>query len=102
MLSPSSVPLSRSSSLDIYIPIGTRPYPHLMQYRLPPYSPQLQPIERLWRPLPQFATHNVLFDELTELLHALRSGLAYFRTQPKPCPILSALSGSRLNHPSRE
>lgn len=58
-------------------------YPHLTLYRLPPYSPQLQPIEPLWRPLRRFATHNVLFDELTELLHALRSGLGYFRSRPQ-------------------
>ncbi|MBZ4402383.1 transposase [Myxococcus faecalis] len=58
-------------------------YPHQTLYRLPSYSPQLQSIERLWRPLRQFATHNVLFDELTQLLHALRSGLGYFRARPQ-------------------
>ncbi|RKG92178.1 hypothetical protein D7V88_06965 [Corallococcus terminator] len=56
--------------------------PHLSLYRLPPYSPQLQPIERLWRPLRQRATHNLLFDEMTELQQALRSGLGYFQTRP--------------------
>ncbi|HZI02583.1 MAG TPA: transposase [Archangium sp.] len=60
-----------------------RRYPHLTLYRLPPYSPQLQPIERLWRPLRQRATHNVLFDEMTELQHALRSGLGYYRARPQ-------------------
>ncbi|MFY1830281.1 transposase [Myxococcus fulvus] len=54
-----------------------RRHPHLTLYRLPPYSPQLQPIARLWRPLRQRATHNLLFDEMTELQHALRSGLGY-------------------------
>jgi hypothetical protein len=34
--------------------------PHLSLYRLPPYSPQIQPIERLWRPLRQRATHNLV------------------------------------------
>lgn len=58
-------------------------YPHLTLYRLPPYSPQLQPIERLWRPLRQRATHNLLFDELTELQYALRSGLGYYRARPQ-------------------
>ncbi|GMU03742.1 hypothetical protein KH5H1_78700 [Corallococcus caeni] len=58
-------------------------YPHLTLYRLPPYSPQLQPIERLWRPLRQRATHNVLFDEMTELQNALRSGLGYYRARPQ-------------------
>ncbi|WP_208722972.1 hypothetical protein [Corallococcus llansteffanensis] len=59
-----------------------RRFPHLSLYRLPPYSPQLQPIERLWRPLRQRGTHNLLFDEMTELQQALRSGLGYFRTRP--------------------
>ncbi|WP_434299349.1 transposase [Corallococcus exiguus] len=58
-------------------------YPHLTLYRLPPYSPQLQPIERLWRLLRQRATHNVLFDEMTKLQHALRSGLGYYRARPQ-------------------
>ncbi len=60
-----------------------RRYPHLTLYRLPPYSPQLQPIERLRQPLRSRATHNVLFDEMTELQHALRSGLGYYRARPQ-------------------
>lgn len=55
-----------------------RRYPHLALYRPPPYSPQLQPIERLWRPLRQRAMHSVLFDEMTELR---QSGLGYYRAR---------------------
>ncbi|WP_140786924.1 transposase [Myxococcus xanthus] len=60
-----------------------RRYPHLTLYRLPPYSPQLQPVERLWRPLCGRTTHNLLFDEMTELQDSLRSGLAYHRARPR-------------------
>ncbi|QDF02091.1 hypothetical protein BHS04_02565 [Myxococcus xanthus] len=60
-----------------------RRYPHLTLYRLPPYSPQLQPVERLWRPLRGRTTHNLLFDEMTELQDSLRSGLAYRRARPQ-------------------
>ncbi len=79
-----------------------RRYPHLTLYRLPPYSPQLQPIERLWRPLRQRSTHNVLFDELTELEHALRSGLGYYRARPQAVLNFSALPGTRFNQPRCE
>lgn len=57
--------------------------PQLKLYRLPPYSPQLQPIERLWRSLRRRATHNQLFPELARLQQALRSGLGYFRSRPQ-------------------
>lgn len=56
-------------------------YPHLTLHRLPPYSPQMQPIERLWCSLCQRSTHNILFDELHKLQHALRAGLL-----PRPAP----------------
>src|SRR5262249_17908643 len=38
--------------------------PHLEFYRLPSYSPQLNPIERFWKKLRRRATHNRLFDTL--------------------------------------
>ncbi|WP_257449225.1 hypothetical protein [Archangium lipolyticum] len=57
--------------------------PHLSLYRLPPDSPQLQPIERLWRPLRQRATHNLIFDDMSQLQQALRSGIGYDRARPQ-------------------
>jgi len=53
--------------------------PHLGLYRLPAYSPHLNPIERLWKPLRRRATHNVLFDTVDDLARAVRAGLRHFR-----------------------
>ena len=54
--------------------------PHLKFKRLPAYSPQLNPIERLWKVLRRRATHNRLFDALTDLKRSLRASLCYFQT----------------------
>lgn len=39
---------------------------------LPPYSPELNPVERLWRHFKKEATHNILFDSLDQLMDALQ------------------------------
>jgi transposase len=54
--------------------------PHLKLKRLPSYSPQLNPIERLWKKLRRRATHNRLFDTLADLKKSLRASLSYFQT----------------------
>jgi len=54
--------------------------PHLELKRLPSYSPQLNPIERLWKALRRRATHNRLFDTLADLRRSLRASLSYFQT----------------------
>jgi hypothetical protein len=54
--------------------------PHLKFKRLPSYSPQLNPIERLWKALRRRATHNRLFDTLAELKKSIRASLSYFQT----------------------
>jgi transposase len=54
--------------------------PHLEFKRLPSYSPQLNPIERLWKKLRRRATHNRLFDTLADLKASLRASLCYFQT----------------------
>jgi hypothetical protein len=54
--------------------------PHLEFKRLPSYSPQLNPIERLWKKLRRRATHNRLFDKLADLKASLRASLCYFQT----------------------
>jgi hypothetical protein len=54
--------------------------PHLKFQRLPSYSPQLNPIERLWKALRRRATHNRLFDTLADLKKSLRASLSYFQT----------------------
>jgi transposase len=54
--------------------------PHLEFYRLPSYSPHLNPIERFWKKLRRRATHNRLFDTLADLKASLRASLSYFQT----------------------
>jgi transposase len=54
--------------------------PQLRFKRLPSYSPQLNPIERLWKKLRRRATHNRLFDSLADLKKSLRASLCYFQT----------------------
>src|SRR6202012_1019173 len=53
--------------------------PHLELYRLPSYSPNLNTIERLWKGLRRRATHNRLFEQVTEMRHALRTAIGYFQ-----------------------
>ena len=57
-----------------------RDNPHLEFKRLPSYSPQLNPIERLWKKLRRRATHNRLFDTLADLKRSVRASLSYFQT----------------------
>ena len=49
---------------------------------LPPYSPELQPAERLWR-LTDAPLINKTFDTLDELQEQLSERCAYLLTQPK-------------------
>jgi transposase len=57
-----------------------RDNPHLEFKRLPSYSPQLNPIERLWKKLRRRATHNRQFDTLADLKASIRASLCYFQT----------------------
>jgi transposase len=55
-------------------------HPHLEFYRLPSYSPQLNVIERFWKLLRRWATHNRLFDSLSDLKRSRRASLSYYQT----------------------
>ncbi|QEL16859.1 transposase [Limnoglobus roseus] len=55
-------------------------HPHLAFYRLPSYSPQLNPVERFWRVLRRRATHNRLFETASDLKGSIRNSLCYFQT----------------------
>lgn len=66
---------------------------HLELKRLPSYSPQLNPIERLWKALRRRATHNRLFETLTDLKASVRASLGYFQAVRKR--VLSLLRGRR-------
>lgn len=55
-------------------------HPHLEFYRLPSYSPSLNPVERFWKKLRRRATHNRLFDAPADLKRSVRNSLCYFQT----------------------
>ena len=71
--------------------------PLLRKYRrvltllfLPPYSPQLAPIERVWKLARRLATHNRYFATLDELLATVD---ACFELWRRPNPVLRRLCG---------
>jgi len=71
--------------------------PMLRKYRavltllfLPPYSPQLAPIERVWKLTRRLATHNRYFETLGEVLVAVQR---CFVRWLKPNAVLSRLCG---------
>jgi transposase len=76
-----------------------RDNPHLEFKRLPSYSPQLNPIERLWKKLRRRATHNRLFDTLTDLKSSLRASLSYFQTMRHK--VKSIIEGRTKRKPSK-
>ena len=66
---------------------------HLKFYRLPSYSPQLNPIERFWRILRRRATHKRLFTTRSELRQTLRHNLCYYQSMRQK--VLSLLESKR-------
>lgn len=71
--------------------------PLLRKYRkvltllfLPPYSPQLAPVERVWKLARRMATHNRFFATLSEVLIAVETCFDRWR---KPNSILRRLCG---------
>jgi len=46
---------------------------------LPPYSPELNPIERLWKLIRRLATHNQYFQTLTDVMQAVESIFSQWR-----------------------
>ena len=69
--------------------------PLLRKYRrvfallfLPPYSPQLASIERVWKLARRLATHNRYFATLTELLEVVNLCFDAWR---RPNPVLRRL-----------
>lgn len=57
---------------------------------LPPYSPELNPIERVWKLARKLCTHNQYFPQLADLVTAVSAQLELWR---KPNPVLSRLCG---------
>jgi len=62
--------------------------PHLRLLFLPPYSPQLASIERVWKLTRRLATHNRYFPTLDDVLKAVN---ACFNRWRRPNPILYRL-----------
>ena len=46
---------------------------------LPPYSPELNPIERLWKLTRRLATHNQYFQTLTDIVEAVETIFSQWR-----------------------
>ena len=63
---------------------------HLELLFLPPYSPQLAPIERVWKLTRRLATHNLYFGSLEELRAAVERCFDQWR---EPNPVLQRLCG---------
>lgn len=57
---------------------------------LPPYSPKLNPIERVWKLTRRLCTHNRYFPKLEELVEAVADQMRAWR---KPNPVLHRLCG---------
>jgi hypothetical protein len=60
-------------------------------YFLPPYSPDLNPIEMLWRETRRNVTHNHYFPDMDTMTYDL---IAYWNIFSKPNPVLAKLSAS--------
>ncbi len=53
---------------------------------LPPYSPDLNPVERVWKLTRRLCTHNVYFESLDRLVDAVREQFAmWFQTNFQLC-----------------
>lgn len=71
-------------------PLRRRYHKLLTLLFLPPYSPQLAPIERVWKLARRLGTHNRFSATLSELLIAVES---CFNAWRKPDPVLRRLCG---------
>jgi hypothetical protein len=71
---------------------------HLKFYRLPSYNPQLNSIERLWKPLRRDVSHNRLFDSMDDLTAALSRRLRRFKRSR--CSVLAAIGHAPTKSPA--
>lgn len=94
----------RSRAMRMVIVLDNARYHHavllaplLRKYRkvltllfLPPYSPELAPVERVWKLARRLATHNRFFPTLCELVSAVESCFGKWK---KPNSVLYRLCG---------
>ena len=52
-------------------------------HRLPPYSPEFNPVEGVWKATRKMTTHNRFFNSTTERDAALRKTFTHFQRYPK-------------------
>ena len=81
---------ARYHHAKLLVPLLTQHRKHFALMFLPPYSPQLAPIERVWKLARRLATHNRYFATLDEVLFAIESCFDRWR---KPNPVLRRLCG---------
>ena len=56
---------------------------HMIElFRLPPYSPQLNAIEGVWKATRKYTTHNRFYKTVEERNSALRKTFLYFQRKP--------------------
>jgi transposase len=68
---------------------------HCEQFQLdflPPYSPELNPIERVWKLTRRKCLHNVHFQQLSELTHAVENQLTIWSKPNQPLRLLCAIT----------
>ena len=81
---------ARYHHASLLAPFLERRQSFLMLDFLPPYSPELNPIERVWKLLRKLATHNCYFATLEELTHVVTREMKRFE---KPNRTLVSLCG---------
>lgn len=67
----------RGSEIDSFL----AEHPHFDLEYLPPYHPELNPVDRLWKQLPYEVTNNKYFETIEDIFYAHRKQQSYWRTQ---------------------
>lgn len=62
---------------------------NILLLHLPPYSPELNPVELLWREIRRKYFHNKIFNSLDQVEDTLVTALAYYHQQPTAVKQLS-------------
>lgn len=72
----------------LHAPWRRQQEPHFLLHFLPPYSPHLNPIERVWKLLRRLCLHNTYFASIPQLTHSVDSQFALWA---RPNPVLKRL-----------
>jgi hypothetical protein len=74
--------LVRRTRRKIFLVIDNGPCHNLELFRLPPYSPEFNPIEGVWKQTKKQTTHNTFFRPTDERAAALTATCERFRARP--------------------